>query len=133
MSETTLHESAIVFDGLVIAQWSRRTFEHMQKGGLTGANCTVCIWEGFRDTMTNIARWRSWFDEHSDIIMPAHSVADIRRAKALGKVGIVLGWQNSSGIEDDIRLLPLFKELGVGFIQLTYNTQNYVGTGCWEE
>lgn len=133
MSGMTLHESAIVFDGLVVAQWNRQTFEHMRQGGLTGANCTICIWEGFRDTMTNIALWRGWFEEHGDIVMPARTVADIRRAKEAGKVGIVLGWQNSCGIEDDIRLLPLFKDLGVGFIQLTYNTQNYVGTGCWEE
>ena len=33
MSEMTLHESAVVFDGLVIARWNRQTFEDMGKGG----------------------------------------------------------------------------------------------------
>lgn len=133
MTASPLHDSAIVFDGLVVSKWSRSVFEHMREGGLTAANCTLCIWEGFRDTMINIARWKTWFEEHSDLIMPCRSVADIRRAKELGKVGIVFGFQNSCAIEDRIDLLPLFKELGVGFIQLTYNTQNYIGSGCWEE
>ena len=26
----------------------------------------------------------------------------------------------------------MFKQLGVGIIQLTYNTQNYIGSGCYE-
>lgn len=133
MPGTSLHGSAIVFDGLVVSKWSRTVFEHMHEGGLTAANCTLSIWEGFRETMINISRWKRWFEEHGDIIMPCRSVADIRRAKELNKVGIVFGFQNSSAIEDRIDLLPLFKDLGVGFIQLTYNTQNYIGSGCWEE
>ncbi|MGH8428908.1 MAG: membrane dipeptidase, partial [Solimonas sp.] len=56
-----------------------------------------------------------------------------RKAKEDGKVGIILGWQNACGIEDRLDLLPLYKELGVSVIQLTYNTQNLVGSGCWEE
>jgi membrane dipeptidase len=59
-------------------------------------------------------------------------VADIRRAKAEGRVGIILGWQNTSGIDDDLGNLVLFRDLGVRVMQLTYNTQNLVGAGCWE-
>src|SRR5207237_9208162 len=46
--------------------------------------------------------------------------------------GIALGWQNLTGIEDQIAHLALFKELGVGIMQIAYNTQNLVGTGCYE-
>jgi membrane dipeptidase len=133
MASSSIHDSSIIFDGLIVSKWGRPVFENMREGGLTAANCTICIWEGMRDTLLNIAQWKRWFDEHGDIIMPCRSVADIREAKALGKVGIVLGWQNSSGIEDRLDLLPIFKDLGVGFIQLTYNTQNYVASGCWEK
>lgn len=128
-----LHKSAIVIDGLVVSRWSREVFEDMHRGGLTAANCTCSIWEGLRDTMINIGRWKRAFVEHADLIMQVRSAADIRRAKALGKVGIILGWQNTAGIEDRLDLLEIYKDAGVSVIQLTYNTQNLVGSGCWED
>ncbi len=132
MNAAELHRDAIVIDGLIISNWSREVFEDMLQGGVTAANCTCSIWEGFRDTMANIARWKAWFDEHDDLLLQVHHADDIRRAKADGKVGIILGWQNTSGIEDRIEYLHLFRDLGVRVMQLTYNTQNFVGTGCWE-
>jgi membrane dipeptidase len=127
-----LHDEIIVFDGLVISNWSRAVFEDMAKGGLTGANCTCSVWEGFEGTMENVARWKGWFRDHDDLLLQAYSTADIRRAKGEGKVAIVLGWQNITAIEDRIEYLALFKELGVGIMQLAYNTQNLVGSGCYE-
>ena len=133
MPTDELHKSAIVIDGLVVSRWSREVFEDMHRGGLTAANCTCSVWEGLRDTMINIGRWKRAFVEHADLIMQVRSAADIRRAKALGKVGIILGWQNTSGIEDRLDLLEIYKDAGVSVIQLTYNTQNLVGSGCWED
>ncbi|MFM9942138.1 MAG: dipeptidase [Hyphomicrobiaceae bacterium] len=125
-------DDAVRIDGLVIARFSRQVFEDMRKGGITAANCTCCVWHDFRTTMANIAQWKSWFDEHADLITQVQSAADIRRAKKEGRVGIILGWQNTSGIDDDISNLVLFRDLGVKVMQLTYNTQNLVGSGCWE-
>ena len=133
MPTDELHKSAIVIDGLIVSRWSREVFEDMHRGGLTAANCTCSVWEGLRDTMINIGRWKRAFVEHADLIMQVRSAADIRRAKALGKVGIILGWQNTSGIEDRLDLLEIYKDAGVSVIQLTYNTQNLVGSGCWED
>jgi membrane dipeptidase len=132
MSQRTLHESAIVIDGLVVSRWSRTVFEDMHRGGLTAANCTCSVWEGLRDTMINVARWKQAFVDNADILMQVRGAGDIRRAKEAGKVGIILGWQNTSGIEDRLDLLPIYKDLGIGVMQLTYNTQNLVGSGCWE-
>lgn len=129
---TGLHESAVVIDGLVISKWSRAVFASMRDGGITAANCTCAVWEGFHDTMRAIAQWKRWFREHDDLIMPVHSAADIGRAKAAGKVGIILGWQNTSPLDGDIRTLELFHAVGVRVVQLTYNTQNMVGCGCLE-
>lgn len=132
MKPNELHHSAIVLDGLIIANWSREVFEDMRRGGLTAANCTCCVWEGFEGTMRNIAQWKRWFREHGDLITQVHTTADIHRAKEQDKTGIILGWQNITGIEDQIGYLELFKALGVGVIQMAYNTQNLVGTGCYE-
>ena len=132
MNAKDLHQDAIVIDGLIVSNWSREVFEDMKKGGLTAANCTCLFWEDFEGAMKNIAQWKIWFEQHSDLITQVHTTADIHRAKQEGRVGVVLGWQNISGIEDHLPYLKLFKELGVGVMQIAYNTQNLVGTGCYE-
>ena len=127
-----LHRSAMVIDGLNISKWSRSVFADMQRGGITAATCTCSVWEGFDATMRNIAQWKRWFRENDDLILPVRRAADIRHAKEQGKVGIILGWQNTSAIDGDIRTLELFHDVGVRIVQLTYNTLNFVGAGCLE-
>ena len=129
---SSLHEQLVVIDGLIISDFGRAVFEDMRKGGLTAANCTCCVWDNFTETMRNIAKWKKDFAANADIISQVYTTEDILKAKAEGKTGIILGWQNTSGIEDRIEYLELFHELGVRIIQMTYNTQNYVGSGCYE-
>ena len=129
---TGLHDTLTVIDGLVISKWSRAVFADMRGGGLTAANCTCSIWDGFVDTMRNIAQWKRWFADNADLIMPVRNTADIRRAKAEGRTGIILGFQNTSALEDQIGYISLFKDVGVGIMQITYNTQNLAGAGCYE-
>ncbi len=132
MNTTELHKSAIVFDGLIVANWSREVFEDMRRGGVTAANCTCSVWEGFQATMNNIARWKKWFREHDDLILQVYTTKDIQGAKREDKTGIILGFQNVSAFEDQLGYIQLFKEIGVGIVQMAYNTQNLVGTGCYE-
>jgi len=129
---TIIHDSLTVIDGLVVSKWSRGVFNDMHKGGLTAANCTCSIWEGFADTMRNIAQWKCWFTDNADLITPVRTTADIRRGKEEGKTGIILGFQNTAAVEDQVGYIQLFKELGVCIVQITYNTQNLVGAGCYE-
>ncbi|MCZ6531809.1 MAG: dipeptidase [SAR324 cluster bacterium] len=132
MSGSNLHDEIIVFDGLIVSNWSRAVFEDMRRGGVTAANCTCSVWEGFRATMENIAAWQRWFVEHEDLLCQVRGTGDIRRAKENGRTGIVLGFQNVSAFEDQLGYVALFKQLGVGIVQMAYNTQNLVGTGCYE-
>lgn len=132
MSTPDLHDDLIVFDGLNVSNWSRAVFEDMRKGGITATNCTCSVWEDFRDTMRNIGLWKNWFRDHSDLLTQVYTTADISRAKRENKTGIVLGFQNVSAFEDQIGYVQLFKELGVGIAQLAYNTQNFIGSGCYE-
>ena len=127
-----LHRDTIVIDGLIISKWDRQIFEDMHYGGLTAANCTCAVWEGFTETMDNIANWKRLITENDDILLQVYDVDDIRRAKEENRVGIILGWQNTYPIESNLDRLRLFSDLGVRFMQLTYNTQNLVGAGCWE-
>src|SRR5918994_6452757 len=108
-----LHDRAVVIDGLNVSAWSPEVFSAMQRGGVTAANCTCCIWEGFEDTMRQVAQWKRWLAEHADVITQVHGVEDIVRAKREGRVGIILGWQNTSGFDDHLPFVPLFAELGL--------------------
>ena len=64
--------------------------------------------------------------------MPVHHTADIRTAKQTGRTGIILGFQNTSAIEEDLDLLTTFHDLGVRVMKLTYMEANLVGQGCLE-
>ena len=96
------------------------------------ADTAKCRWEGFRGSIANVVQWKKWFEEHGDLIVQAYSVADIRRAKKAGKTAVLLSWQNTAGIEDQLDYLRIFRDLGVRKMQLTYNTQNYSGAGYTE-
>ncbi|MGO1297150.1 MAG: dipeptidase [Vibrio sp.] len=132
MNATDLHDDAIVIDGLVIAKWQRELFEDMRKGGITAANCTVSVWEGFQNTVDNIVAMNALLDENSDLVLKVRHTDDIRRAKQQGKTGVMMGFQNAHAFEDQLGYVQIFKDLGVGVVQMCYNTQNLVGTGCYE-
>ena len=81
--------------------------------------------------MDNVVAWLHRF-ERDERLVQATSVRDILSAKEEGKVGVVLGWQNASPIENDLNRLAMFYALGVRVIQLTYNERNLLGNGCYE-
>jgi hypothetical protein len=60
------------------------------------------------------------------------TASDIRLAHEEGRVGIFFGFQNCSPIEDDIALVEVFRQLGVFVMQLTYNNQSLLASGCYE-
>lgn len=128
-----LHHQAIVIDGLQTCQWSRSIFEDMRAGGLTAVNVSSVIWENFREGIGYVSEWKRFLRENDDLIRPVRTVADIHAAKAENKTGIIIGWQNTSPLEDKLDYVEIFKDLGVGIMQLTYNTQNYSGAGYLEE
>ena len=70
--------------------------------------------------------------DNSDLLSLVRTVDDIHRAKTEGKTGIILGFQNAQAFEDRLDYIGVFAEIGVRIVQLTYNTQNYIGTGCYE-
>lgn len=128
-----MHQDIIVIDGLQYSNWNREIFEQFREGGLTAVHVTIAYWENARETLINIGKWNRHFEQHGDLIMPVRTVADIHEAKRLGKTGIIYGLQNCSPIEDDISLVEIFQQLGVKIMQLSYNNQSLLATGCYEE
>jgi membrane dipeptidase len=127
-----IHAGATVIDGLQYSNWDRALFEELKAGGLSAVHATIVYWEDARQTLSLLADWNRRFREHADLIRPARSGADIRAAKAEGRVAFVFGAQNCTPIEQDMGLVEVFRYLGLMVMQLTYNNQSPLGTGCYE-
>ena len=52
--------------------------------------------------------------------------------KQAGRTAVIFGFQNPSPIEDDLSLVEIWHRLGVRFMQLSYNNQSLLATGCYE-
>ena len=95
----------------------------------------IAVGTGGRDahlgTLKFIAGWNSFLSNHDQHLMRVDSPADLDRVKGSGKVGVLLGVQNSEHFQsaDDVNL---FHSLGQRVSQLTYNTRNLIGNGATE-
>jgi len=104
----------------------------MQAGGLAAVHATICYHENFRETVANIAGWNRRFERFPELIVQGFGGDDVRQAKAQGRTAIFFGAQNPSCMEDDIGLIEILHRLGLRFMQLTYNNQSLLATGCHE-
>lgn len=133
MASQTLKNLFPVIDALQSSNWDRSQFERLAAAGLDAVHVTLVYWENCRQTLDHVGQWNRWFKEHDDLILPVRSVSDIDQAHKSGRTGIILGFQNSSPIEDDLALVEIFHDLGVRVMQLTYNNHSLIGAGCYEK
>jgi microsomal dipeptidase-like Zn-dependent dipeptidase len=76
--------------------------------------------------------WNQLFYDNQDLIFQGFSSEDVQLAQNTERTAIFFGFQNPSPIEDDIRLLEIWHRLGIRFMQLTYNNQSLLASGCYE-
>jgi len=127
---SALHGDAIVVDALAGTTFA---FDRLSEAGITAANLTLAAHnEGFLRAIEWIKDYYAAIQTHADRLMLVRSGADIRRAKAERKLGLILGFQSASPVEDDLTHLWILAQLGVRIIQLTYMGANLVGCGCYE-
>ena len=119
-------------DNLQYCNWSREIFEINRQAGLDAIHVTIVYHEDFDELKTVINNWKNNFLNNSDLIFHGKSFKDIEKAKSENKTAIFFGFQNCSPIEDDIGLVEKVYELGCRFMQLTYNNQSLLATGCYE-
>ncbi|SFT57960.1 dipeptidase [Halomonas saccharevitans] len=127
-----MSKEMLIVDGLQYSNWSREIFEQMREGGVDAVHATLVYHENIRETLTRLGEWNRRFEAHGDLIMPVKEAGDIERARQAGKVGIFLGAQNCSPIEDDIDMVAVMRDLGLLIMQLTYNNQSLLACGCYE-
>lgn len=127
-----MHTRPYRIDGLQYSNWSEKIFRQLREGGVDAVHVTIAYHENLREMIHNIERWNRWFEQFPELIVPARSGEDVRRARASGRTAIVFGFQNPSPIEDDIGLVEVVHALGARFMQLTYNNQSLLASGCYE-
>ncbi len=120
-------------DNLQYANWSPKIFRQMREGKVDAVHATISYHENFRETVLNIEHWNRWFEQHPDLIFHGKWAQDVDKARETGRTAIFFGFQNPSPIEDDIGLVEIVHTLGVRFMQLTYNNQSLLATGCYED
>tara|TARA_B100001057_G_scaffold437044_1_gene468582 strand:+ start:1615 stop:2580 length:966 start_codon:yes stop_codon:yes gene_type:complete len=120
-------------DNLQYCNWSREIFEINRQAGLDAVHVTIVYHEDYDEFLDELKKWELYFKENSDLIFLGRNFKDIDKAKEESKTAIFFGFQNCSPIEDDIYLVEKIHEHGCRFMQLTYNNQSLLATGCYEK
>lgn len=87
--------------------------------------------DAYNRALQFFASWNGFVANSDESFMRIDSEADLKRVKASGKIGILLGLQNSEHFRrpDDV---DFFRGLGQRVSQLTYNSRNLIGNGSTE-
>ena len=75
-----------------------------------------------------LAAWQGFAGRNSHVFTLVDTAADLDRAKADGKCAVIMGIQNAEHFES-VADVALFRRLGLRCAQLTYNSQNRIGSG----
>ena len=126
-----IHQRAIVIDALNASIMDEEYWGKMKQGGVTATNYTIAMNHNLSETVKLIAQLYRQL-QASKVATLIETMADIRKAKEEGKVGIILGFQNIAPLEGDLNILRVYHRLGVRVIQLTYHFKNVCGDGCKE-
>ena len=120
-------------DNLQYCKWSREIFEINRQAGLDAVHVTIVYHEDYDELLDEIKKWKKLFKDNADLIFLGKNFKDIEKANTENKTAIFFGFQNCSPIEDDISLVEKVQKLGCRFMQLTYNNQSLLATGCYEK
>ena len=120
-------------DNLQYCKWSREIFKINHEAGLNAVHATLVYHEDYDEFLERLKEWDQLLKDNSDLIFLGKDFNDIAKAKNENKTAIFFGFQNCSPIEDDLNLVEKVHSHGCRFMQLTYNNQSLLATGCYEK
>ncbi len=127
-----LHAESIVIDAVCpLVMDDPGYISWYREGGVTALAPTVGSTDSARTTLNRLAAWHRLLRERDDLLL-VRQARDIETAKQSNRLGVYLHFQGADPIEENLDLIELYKVLGVGVIQLTYNVRNRIGDGCEE-
>ena len=118
----------------ILGQWD---FPRATQGGLTTAFLATFVNPergrgGARQTMQFIDIFYESVEENSDSIMQVLNSDHIKKAKQIGKLGLMLSMEGAEGLEGDLRVLRDCYRLGLRCLGLTWNRRNEAADGLNE-
>ena len=115
------------------ASVDERALKDALASGVNAVNVTLGYVSGdmepFEYTIAEIGLWDALVRARSGKLLKIYSAADLLRARAEHKVGVIYGFQNAAMVGTDPARVDIFANLGVRVIQLTYNPANALGDG----
>ena len=110
-------------------QFRQADFLRLRDSGITVFHPAVGFITGdiYTDSLRDVIRWNAFIAAHAGQFLRVENVAHFNQAKILGKIGILIGQQNSAHFRT-VADVNLFYSLGQRISQLTY-TSNRIGGG----
>ena len=97
--------------------------------GVAAFNVTLSTSTRFAEAADTVKKYDAFLAGRPNDFIKVLSTADILRAKAEKKIGVIYNFQNSAMVETDVANVDRFADMGLRIIQLTYNDKNQVGAG----
>jgi membrane dipeptidase len=82
----------------------------------------------YDEALQFICAWSGFAGRNSDVFSLVGIAADLDHAKAKHKIAVIMGLQNAEQFREP-KDVKDFYQLGLRCAQLTYNSQNYIGSG----
>ena len=139
-----LYHRAIVIDGLSTPNsfnvdyppageaLSDEQLDNARRSGVTAVNHTIFAGD-VAEHQDKIRSMKRDIARNPETLMLIEAPSDIRKAKATGKLGIMLGFQGMEFLQSDLSLVDVFCEASVRIMQPTYNQESTLGSGCLAE
>jgi len=124
-----VQRSTIVVNGLDGAARTDKYLGMLRSGGV---NC----WHQSVGGLATFANLLAFLDQHSQAIVQAGTVREIRQAREQGKLSHVSGWQMADPLIYDangqgpLAHLRAYRQLGLRIASIAYNNSNIFGGGC---
>lgn len=98
--------------------------------GITGFHNSFGIGgpNAYEDVMTFLAAWQGFVGRNGEQFLLVDKASDLDRAKAQGKIAMIMGVQDADHFRTPADV-KTFQQLGLRCSQLTYNSQNLIGSG----
>jgi membrane dipeptidase len=129
-----LFDRTLVFDALSADEdWDdpEPVFAAFKASGVTAIHTSLEN-RNFAVATRDLAAWQARFDRWPERLQKVLRASDVAAAKKSGRLGVLLGFQNATIVDSDVRNLEALYASGTRCIQLTYNSRNLLGDGCTE-
>lgn len=115
------------------AELSEKDAREFRESGVTAIHHAIGLGDSNtkEEALEFFAAWQGFVGRNTGVFLAVGEIDDIERAKREGKCAVIMGLQNSSHFDapDDV---DRFYRLGQRCSQLTYNSQNLIGSGSTE-